>query len=50
VKPIDLRRASIDDKEERWDQASVHEFVGTYGDYVMSKVSRVFPDLKKRYF
>jgi isopenicillin N synthase-like dioxygenase len=49
VKPIDLRRASIDDKEERWDQASVHEFVGTYGDYVMSKVSRVFPDLKKKF-
>jgi isopenicillin N synthase-like dioxygenase len=49
VKPIDLRRTSIDDKEERWDQASVHEFVGTYGDYVMSKVSRVFPDLKKKF-
>jgi isopenicillin N synthase-like dioxygenase len=50
VKPIDPRRPSHDDKEERWDRASVHQFVGTYGDYLLSKVSQVFPDLKKKIF
>jgi isopenicillin N synthase-like dioxygenase len=33
------------DRQERWDRASVHEFGGTYGDYVTSKVSKVFPQL-----
>ncbi len=36
-----------DDKEDRWDQASVHEFEGTYGDYVPGKVSKVFPELRR---
>jgi isopenicillin N synthase-like dioxygenase len=48
VKPIDLPHEMSDDKQERWDGASVHEFAGTYGDYVLSKVSKVFPDLKKK--
>jgi isopenicillin N synthase-like dioxygenase len=29
----------------RWDQSSVHGFSGTYGDYVLGKVAKVFPDL-----
>jgi isopenicillin N synthase-like dioxygenase len=29
----------------RWDGASVHDFDGTYGDYLLSKVARVFPNL-----
>ncbi len=33
------------DAAERWDRASVHTLRGTYGDYLLSKVSRVFPDL-----
>jgi isopenicillin N synthase-like dioxygenase len=46
----DIRRlpvaASIgDDAAERWDRASVHEFEGTYGEYLVRKVSRVFPVL-----
>jgi isopenicillin N synthase-like dioxygenase len=36
-----------DDKNERWDQASVHEFEGTYGDYVLGKVAKVFPELRR---
>ena len=28
-----------------WDGASVHDFTGTYGEYLLTKVSRVFPDL-----
>jgi isopenicillin N synthase-like dioxygenase len=36
-----------DDKHERWDEASVHEFRGTYGDYILAKVSKVFPELRR---
>ena len=34
-----------EDRGERWDGASVHEFQGTYGDYVLGKVAKVFPQL-----
>jgi isopenicillin N synthase-like dioxygenase len=30
---------------DRWDGASVHEWSGTYGDYLLAKVSKVFPVL-----
>jgi len=30
---------------ERWDGTSVHDFVGTYGDYLVRKVTKVFPEL-----
>ena len=36
-----------DDHEDRWDQASVHAFDGTYGDYLLNKIGKVFPDLKR---
>ena len=36
-----------DNKAERWDHASVHEFHGTYGDYLLGKVSKVFPQLRR---
>jgi isopenicillin N synthase-like dioxygenase len=48
VRPIDLGAAVADDKAERWDGASVHEFRGTYGDYVLAKVSKVFPELRRK--
>ena len=35
------------DRAQRWDGASVHEFSGTYGDYLLSKVSKVFPALRE---
>lgn len=38
----------VDDRDERWDKASVHDFKGTYGDYLLGKVGKVFPDLKKK--
>lgn len=44
VRPIELGLAVVDDKAQRWDGASVHEFSGTYGDYILAKVSKVFPD------
>jgi isopenicillin N synthase-like dioxygenase len=37
-----------EDRDSRWDRASVHQFSGTYGDYLLGKVSRVFPDLKQK--
>jgi isopenicillin N synthase-like dioxygenase len=30
---------------DRWDGRSVHEWTGTYGDYLLEKVSHVFPTL-----
>ena len=38
------RRAGIDEPR-RWDGASVHDWSGTYGDYLFAKVSKVFPEL-----
>ena len=35
------------DRVESWDRASVHEFEGTYGDYLLGKVSKVFPQLRR---
>ncbi len=37
----------VDDRSDRWDGASVHQFRGTYGDYLLAKVSKVFPDLAR---
>jgi isopenicillin N synthase-like dioxygenase len=37
-----------DDSSERWDKSNVHAFAGTYGDYLLGKVSKVFPDLARR--
>jgi isopenicillin N synthase-like dioxygenase len=34
-----------DDVSDRWDGASVHEWSGTYGDYLLGKVGKVFPAL-----
>jgi isopenicillin N synthase-like dioxygenase len=39
--------ALADDSAERWDHASVHAFSGTYGEYILNKVSRVFPELRR---
>ena len=53
VAPIDLSgllsssTPRADDADERWDNASVHDFEGTYGDYVLGKVSKVFPELRR---
>jgi len=48
VRPIDLpgRGPPPDDRDERWDGASVHAFEGTYGDYLLGKVGKVFPQLR----
>ena len=48
VQPIDLAGRDLppDDRDERWDRASVHAFEGTYGDYLLAKVGKVFPQLR----
>lgn len=38
--------AAPDDRASRWDHASVHEFSGTYGDYLLGKIGKVFPGLR----
>jgi isopenicillin N synthase-like dioxygenase len=38
-------RAARDDSTERWDRANVHAFTGAYGEYLMAKISKVFPEL-----
>jgi isopenicillin N synthase-like dioxygenase len=35
-----------DDASSRWDTSSVHDWRGTYGDYLLSKVGKVFPELR----
>jgi isopenicillin N synthase-like dioxygenase len=45
IRPLPRRAAVADDQAERWDRASVHTFAGTYGDYLLAKVARVFPAL-----
>ena len=40
-------RPAPDDSATRWDHASVHAFDGTYGDYLLAKVSKVFPELRR---
>ncbi len=43
----ELGAAPVGEASERWDGRSVHAFEGTYGDYLVDKVRRVFPDLAR---
>src|SRR5262245_52334475 len=49
IKPIIAADATLvnADRASRWDHASVHEFEGTYGDYILAKVAKVFPQLRR---
>lgn len=40
-----LPRVSPDGAGDRWDGVSPHEFTGTYGDYLLAKIAKVFPRL-----
>jgi isopenicillin N synthase-like dioxygenase len=46
--PGSLVRPPEQDAAERWDRSSVHGLRGTYGEYLVSKVSKVFPQLAQR--
>jgi isopenicillin N synthase-like dioxygenase len=39
--------APEDDHDHRWDGASVHQWSGTYGQYLTDKVAKVFPGLSE---
>lgn len=43
VEPI--RTPEVDDRASRCDGVSVHDFRGRYGDYLLAKIGKVFPDL-----
>jgi len=43
--PIVDRPLDDDTAADRWDNASVHGYTGTYGNYLLMKVARVFPAL-----
>jgi isopenicillin N synthase-like dioxygenase len=45
--PLD-RPATPVPSASRWDGANIHELSGTYGDYLLTKVAKVFPDLGSR--
>jgi len=47
VLPLPGFESAADDSATRWDQANVHAFDGTYGDYLLAKVSKVFPQLRR---
>jgi isopenicillin N synthase-like dioxygenase len=47
IKPIAHDLKLPDDRDQRWDQTSVHEFRGTYGEYLLGKVGKVFPQLQR---
>lgn len=42
VEPVDISHRN----RSRWDQADPKAFAGRYGDYLLGKVGKVFPDLK----
>lgn len=50
VRPIATAKPIDDDRDTRWDRASVHGFSGTYGDYLLNKVAKVFPHLRRDVF
>jgi isopenicillin N synthase-like dioxygenase len=48
IVPLPRHAASLmDDRAHRWDGVSVREFDGAYGDYLLGKVAKVFPELQR---
>ncbi len=46
VPPLPERAAGGDDGRRRWDGQDLRAFTGSYGDYLLDKVSKVFPQLR----
>lgn len=47
IVPLPTHANARDDSGERWDRANVHAWSGTYGEYLLGKVAKVFPDLAR---
>jgi isopenicillin N synthase-like dioxygenase len=47
VPPLPQRAAAGDDGRRRWDGQDLRAFTGSYGDYLLGKVSKVFPQLRR---
>ncbi|MGD9981603.1 MAG: isopenicillin N synthase family dioxygenase [Hyphomonadaceae bacterium] len=45
IVPLPAHANARDDSSERWDRANVHAWSGTYGEYLLGKVAKVFPEL-----
>jgi isopenicillin N synthase-like dioxygenase len=46
VRPLPLADGQVDNRDtDRWDNTSVFDFDGIYGDYLTAKVAKVFPEL-----
>lgn len=50
IQPLPASRTASADERERWDHADLRDFDGTYGDWLVSKVSKVFPDLARSFW
>jgi isopenicillin N synthase-like dioxygenase len=46
VPPLPASARIATDKSERWDGQDLRAFTGTYGDYLVAKVAKVFPQLR----
>lgn len=46
VPPLPRRTAADRDERPRWDGQDLRAFTGTYGDYLLGKVAKVFPQLR----
>jgi isopenicillin N synthase-like dioxygenase len=46
VPPLPDRAAAGDNGRRRWDGQDLRAFSGTYGDYLLGKVTKVFPQLR----
>jgi len=47
VPPLPDRATAGDDCRRRWDGQDLRAFTGTYGDYLLGKVAKVFPQLRR---
>jgi len=47
VQPVPGSGPGEDDSGRRWDGANLQAFEGRYGDYVSTKVGKVFPALRQ---
>ena len=47
IPPLPGRAVRAEGGQPRWDGQNLHAFTGTYSDYLLSKVSKVFPQLRR---